>query len=84
MGEPVVGYHAWCALDDFVENAEHLTTLVYYPDEPLEPLIEFLQEHGCEAVDAVVEAIAAEGRLGHHVRVTWNLSSEAFTYYSLQ
>lgn len=82
--EPVVGYNAWCALDDFAEKAESIVSFVHYPDEPNEPLVEFLQEHGLAAVDVVVRAILAEGRLGRHVRVTWNMSSKAFMYYSMQ
>lgn len=82
--EPVVGCNAWCAVDDFAEKAEYIASFVYYPDEPKEPMIEFLHEHGLVAVDAVVMAILAQGHLGHHVRVTYNKSSKAFTYFSMQ
>ena len=82
--EPVVGYSAWCTLDDLTEKAEHTASLLYYPDEPQEPLIDFLQEHGLESVDAVVSVILAEGRLGYHVRVKYSTSSKAFTYYSMR
>lgn len=59
--EPVVGYNAWCDMDDFVEKTEDIASFVYYPDEPKEPLIEFLREHGLEAVDTFVSAIICHG-----------------------
>lgn len=79
--EAVVGYNAWCALEDWAEN---VASFVFFPDEPVEPLIEFLQEHNLEGVDALVQTILAEGRLGRHVRLCVNPSTQTCTLYSMQ